>query len=76
MKHSQSTVLALAVGSLVKVKQISVEEVAELDRSAVVRRMGNVVSILSLAVGSTERSVERALVEDARTHESVVALVI
>jgi len=76
IEYSQSTVLALAVGSLVEVKQISVEEVAELDGSAVVRRVGSVVRVLSLAVGSTERSVEGTLVEDTRAHVSVITFVV
>jgi hypothetical protein len=76
MEYSQSTVLALNVRSLVEIEDVSVEEIAELDGSAVVRRVGSVVSVLSLAVGSTERSVERTLVEDTAAHVCIIALMV
>ena len=74
--YSQRAVLALAVGGLVEIEKVSVEEVADLYGRAVVGRVGNVVSVLSLTMGGAERSVEGTSSEDAATHESVVTFVV
>jgi hypothetical protein len=76
VEHSQRAVLALAVGSLVEVKQVSVEEVADLGGSTILGSSGEVVLGLSLAMGCAQRCVEGAGGEDSTAHESVVTLVI
>jgi hypothetical protein len=76
LKHLQRAVLALAVGSSVEVKQVGVEEVADLGRGAILGSSGEIVLGLSLAEGGTERCVEWAGGENTRLDESVVAFVI
>jgi hypothetical protein len=76
VEHSQRAVLALAVRSLVQVKQVSVEEVTDLGRSTILGSSGEVVLGLSLAMGCAERCVEWACGEDSWAHESIVTLVI
>lgn len=76
VKHLQRAVLALCVGSLVEVKKIGVEEVADLGRSAILWSSGEVVLVLSLAVSGAERCVERSRLEDTASHEGVITFVI
>jgi len=76
MKYSQRAVLALTVGSFVEIKEIGVEEVADLGRSTILRSSGKIVLVLSLAVSGTERCVEWTCREDTASHKSVIALVI
>jgi hypothetical protein len=76
MENLQRAVLALSVGSLVEIKQIGVEEVADLGRGTVLGSSGEVVLVLSLAMSGAERCVEGSGSEDTRAHESVKGLVI
>jgi hypothetical protein len=76
MEYSQRAVLALAVGSSVEVKQVGVEEVADLGRGPILRSSGEVVLSLSLTEGGTERCVEWAGGEDTALDESVITFVI
>ena len=76
MEHLQRAVLALAVGSLVEIKEIGIEEVADLGRSTIFGSSGEVVLVLSLAVSGAERCVEWICGKDTASHESVITLVI
>jgi hypothetical protein len=75
-KHLQRAVLTLSVRGLVEIKQIGVEEVADLGRGTVLGSSGEVVLVLSLTMSSAERCVEGSSSEDTRSHESVKGLVI
>jgi hypothetical protein len=76
MKYLQRAVLALSVRSLVEIKQIGVEEVADLWRGTVLGSSGKVVLVLGLTMSGAERCVEGSGSEDTRAHESVKGLVI